>query len=130
MAKKTQHDRKDFENGVFDNPVSKPFKEIDPEKVKVLAARGCTKSEVAAVLDCHRETIINNYSWAYDEGKERGRAKLRKMQWDTAEAGNPALLIWLGKQILNQKDKQELSGKLSKPKKQVLKLGKRTVEIG
>ena len=29
------------------------------------------------------------------------------MQWSAAENGNSTMLVWLGKQYLNQKDKQE-----------------------
>jgi hypothetical protein len=32
---------------------------------------------------------------------------LRRMQWQAAENGNPTMLVWLGKQYLNQKDKAE-----------------------
>jgi hypothetical protein len=28
------------------------------------------------------------------------------MQWKTAEAGNPTMQIWMGKQYLGQQDKQ------------------------
>ena len=33
---------------------------------------------------------------------------LRKAQIDSACAGNPTMLIWLGKQMLNQTDSQEI----------------------
>jgi hypothetical protein len=32
------------------------------------------------------------------------------MQWQGAESGNATMLIWLGKQLLDQKDKLENSG--------------------
>ena len=35
------------------------------------------------------------------------RINLMKKQYDVAMAGNTAMLIWLGKQYLKQKDKQE-----------------------
>lgn len=46
-----------------------------------------------------------------------GRVSLRRSQWQAAQKGNAALLIWLGKQYLNQKDKslQEHSGVDGKP---------------
>jgi len=45
-----------------------------------------------------------------DRGRAVGRATLRRMQWQAAENGNPTMLIWLGKQMLDQKDKVENSG--------------------
>lgn len=35
------------------------------------------------------------------------KPKLRKLQWQAAEAGNVTMQIWLGKQMLGQKDKIE-----------------------
>jgi IS5 family transposase len=37
-----------------------------------------------------------------------GRAKLRRLQWEAAESGNITMLIWLGKNILGQKDKSKI----------------------
>jgi hypothetical protein len=33
---------------------------------------------------------------------------LRRLQWKGAEAGNPTMLIWLGKQMLGQRDSHGL----------------------
>lgn len=35
------------------------------------------------------------------------RMKLRELQWKAADKGNPAVLIWLGKQYLGQSEKVE-----------------------
>jgi hypothetical protein len=34
---------------------------------------------------------------------------LRRMQWEKAQTGNTTMLIWLGKQMLGQKDRLETS---------------------
>ena len=47
---------------------------------------------------------------AIERGADRGKATLRRMQWKGAQAGNPTMLIWLGKQLLGQKDRSELTG--------------------
>ena len=39
---------------------------------------------------------------------ESGRASLRRMQYVAAKKGNATMQIWLGKQYLGQKDKQEI----------------------
>ena len=36
-----------------------------------------------------------------------GRATLRRLQWQRANGGADTMLIWLGKQMLGQKDKVE-----------------------
>ena len=35
--------------------------------------------------------------------------RLRTMQFKSAQSGSAAMLIWLGKQILGQKDQQEIA---------------------
>ena len=40
---------------------------------------------------------------------------VRRMQYRSAEEGNATMLIWLGKQYLDQKDKQEVDNKGAVP---------------
>lgn len=35
------------------------------------------------------------------------RTSLRRMQWSKAKEGNVTMMIWLGKQVLGQKDRVE-----------------------
>ena len=44
-----------------------------------------------------------------DKGRAEGRMRLRTMQFKSAQSGSAAMLIWLGKQILGQKDQQEIA---------------------
>lgn len=45
------------------------------------------------------------------EKRAAGRMSLRRAQWVTAtQSRNPAMQIWLGKNMLGQTDKQEISG--------------------
>jgi hypothetical protein len=41
---------------------------------------------------------------AIERGREVGRTRLRRLQWQGAEKGNATMLIWLGKQLLGQRD--------------------------
>jgi hypothetical protein len=38
-----------------------------------------------------------------------GKTSLRRLQWKAAEGGNSTMLIWLGKQYLEQSDKQQVT---------------------
>jgi hypothetical protein len=38
-------------------------------------------------------------------GKAKGRATLRWLQWQCADAGSDTMMIWLGKNTLGQRDK-------------------------
>jgi hypothetical protein len=46
----------------------------------------------------------------YDEKSAYGRRSLRRKQWQLAMNGDKTMLIWLGKQYLNQAEKHEVSG--------------------
>lgn len=84
--------------------------------VERMASLGCTVEEVAVALGITRETVYARcrtdpqFAHAYSTGKEMGRTTLRRLQWRKANEGSDTMLIWLGKQILNQKDRQELTG--------------------
>ena len=54
-----------------------------------------------------KERNYENFEDFYKKHNDEGRMSLRRMQWSAAENGNSTMLVWLGKQYLNQKDKQE-----------------------
>lgn len=85
---------------------------IDPEQVEELARIGCTIEEIAGVFKCSRDTIEKRFRDEIDAGKADMKKRLRKAQLETALAGNPTMLIWLGKQMLNQRDEAEHSSKV------------------
>lgn len=84
------------------------LKDIDEEDVRKLAEKFWPKSEIAAFLNCHPDTITNRFQEIYLKGRENGKSKLRDIQLRAAMSGNVTMLIWLGKQYLGQTDKQEL----------------------
>ena len=83
--------------------------DIDPKEVEKLAALGCTNTEIASFFGCSKDLITKSYSTNVTKGKERGKTRLRQMQWRSAEKGSVPMLIWLGKQVLGQSDKQEIT---------------------
>jgi len=92
-------------HGVANN--KNALKDIDPEDVRKLSERFWAKSEIAAFLNCHVDTITNRFQEIYLKGRENGRAKLRDIQLRAAMSGNVTMLIWLGKQYLDQTDKSQ-----------------------
>jgi hypothetical protein len=85
----------------------RPRKEIDWDEVRRLAEIQCTQEEVASVLGVALSTLKQypQFSAIHKEGSEAGRKSLRRLQWDKANSGNTAMLIWLGKQYLGQRDR-------------------------
>lgn len=85
----------------------RPRNPVDPEEVAKLAAIHCTLAEIAAWFGVSHDTIERNFASIIKENREKGRASLRRMQYVAAQGGNVTMLIWLGKQLLGQRDKIE-----------------------
>jgi hypothetical protein len=56
------------------------------------------------------DTLTDRFSDVITKGRENGKTRLRKKQIEVALAGNVSMLIFLGKNMLGQSDKQEISG--------------------
>ena len=82
---------------------------IDVEQVEKLAGLGCTNIEIASFFGCDESLIRKSYSENLVKGRENGKIRLRQWQMKAAQRGNVAMLIWLGKQMLGQSDKQEIT---------------------
>ena len=81
---------------------------IDTKQLEKLAAFGCTDTEIASFFGCSSDLIRKSYSENLTKGRDAGKIRLRKLQWNAAEKGNVTMLIWLGKQVLGQAEKQEV----------------------
>lgn len=86
--------------------------EIDAEQVRGLARLGCTWDEIAGVLGIARTTLAvrmreKKYRDAYEQGVAEGDVSLRRAQYDSAMKGKTGMLVWLGKNRLNQVDRVE-----------------------
>ena len=82
---------------------------IDPKQVEQLAGFGCSNTEIASFFGCSKDLISKSYSTNVAKGQDSGKIRLRQYQWTAAKRGNVAMLIWLGKQILGQSDKQDIT---------------------
>lgn len=78
--------------------------EIDEVLVEKLASIHCTMEEIASICNCSVDTLERRFAETIKVAKDKGRSSLRRYQWEGAQKGNPAMLIWLGKQLLGQKD--------------------------
>ena len=87
--------------------------DIETEEVEKLASYGCTNIEIASFYGCTESLLRKSYSEFLTKGREKGKIRLRQAQWrlalgDKKTPPNATMLIWLGKQILGQTDKQEI----------------------
>lgn len=89
--------------------MARPKAKIDPETVEKLAAIHCTVDEMASVLGCDRRTLQRRFALAMENGRNKGKMSLRRKQYELATGGNVPMLIWLGKQLLEQRDRREMT---------------------
>lgn len=82
-------------------------KEIDRELVYRLACMQCTTREIASIVGVSHTTIANKFKDLIEAGQNAGRKSLRRAQWEKALSGSDRMLVWLGKQYLDQKDQPD-----------------------
>ena len=91
--------------------------DIDYDMAEKYSSIMCTQSEIASLLGVSLSLLEHDPEFLriHKKGMESGRASLRRMQYLNANKGNATMQIWLGKQYLGQKDKQEITGKDGEP---------------
>ena len=109
---------------VHHKSMARPRKEINEEgreQVAKWASAGATKQEIASRLGISDDTLQLRIKedpmlqTLFDQGHAELKLSLRSKQVELALAGNVTMLVWLGKQLLGQRDKQELAGADSAP---------------
>ena len=95
---------------VINVPAGRPKKIIDYETVEKLAAIMCTQEEIASYLDLSVDTLQRDdkFCGIYKKGIDKGRMSVRRQQLKLLESGNATMGVWLGKQYLGQRDKQDI----------------------
>jgi hypothetical protein len=98
------------------NPVGRPKMNIDVEELRKLCQLNCTMEEIGAFFGCDKKTIERRYNEdddfkdAIDQGRGLGRLSVRRKQMQIMDEQNSATMaIWLGKQLLGQRDHQDIA---------------------
>lgn len=92
--------------GIRRGPKEKP---INLEELKKIAGIGCTYEEMADWFDVHPSTLEKKYSGIIKKSREKIKQSLRRAQIKEALKGNSTMLVWIGKQMLGQQDKQTIT---------------------
>ena len=92
------------------NDTGRPSKPIDYETVEKLASIMCTQEEIASYLDLSIRKLQQDdeFMRVFKRGIDKGKMSVRRQQYKMVEAGNATMAIWLGKQYLGQRDKQDI----------------------
>ena len=98
------------------NPkMGRPPKEINWKQVETLCSIQATQEEISAVLEIHLDNLCLaakreyglTFADLFNKWRQGGKCSLRRAQWKKALEGHPTMLIWMGKQVLGQKDQIE-----------------------
>lgn len=89
--------------------VARPKKyDIDIAELEKLASYGCTVRECADFFICPERVISDSYRDIHLKGRNTLKRRLRMAQIKSALGGNVVMQIWLGKNLLDQTDKNEM----------------------
>ena len=86
--------------------MGRPRKELDFELIYKLAKIGCPMTEIASICKCSDDLLAKRARTVIKEGHDDMRRQLRSAQFQSAINGNVVMQIWLGKQILGQRDEK------------------------
>jgi len=87
--------------------MGRPYVDIDLDKVERLSIVGCSADEIAAELGVSERTIWRRCGTVLARGAKKSHVRLRSALMKYALAGNPALLVFLGKSILGLREPRE-----------------------
>lgn len=93
----------------------RPRTEIDYDLIKSMASEHCTIEEIGSALGMTRQGLYKRKLSdpqlvdALEKGYDLGKVSLRRLQWESAKNGDKTMQIWLGKQILGQRDRQDIN---------------------
>ena len=106
--------------------VGRPKTEINLEELQKLCTLNCTMPEIASFFNMPLRTLEDRFKndtdvrTAIENGRNKGKLSVRRKQLQIMdETNNATMAIWLGKQLLGQRDKHDIvtedkaTGKLS-----------------
>lgn len=115
MAKKVGRPKKTTTAVKSKRPVGRPKIEINLDELERLSALNCTMPELAAYFRVPLRTLEDRYTNDPDiratinRGREVGKLSVRRKQMQIMNDMNSATMaIWLGKQLLGQRDKHDV----------------------
>ena len=97
--------------------MGRPRKEIEYDHLEKLCAIQATELEICEWYGVCEDTLNTRckehydgltFSEVYKIYSADGKISLRRLQWQSANKGNVGMQIWLGKQVLGQRERQEI----------------------
>lgn len=101
--------------------MSRPVKKINWKVVDEMLIAGCPGTEIAAIFGMHPETFYDKVKSTFNIGfsdylqikASEGKSNIRVHQYKKAlglsKKGDNTMLIWVGKQLCDQRENHEVS---------------------
>jgi hypothetical protein len=110
MARRTKSGPKPEDSPQPKRGPGQPEKPINLKQLALLCQMQCTDAEIAAFFSVSTKTIERRkanpeFLETMERGQLQGLVSLRQAQFKNALAGNTTMQIWLGKQLLRQRDR-------------------------
>lgn len=110
------------------NPKGRPRKEIDQKQFESLCGLQCTIEEICFFFQVTDKTLSTwckrqygrSFSEIFAEKKALGKVSLRRAQMQAAIGGNTTMMIWLGRNLLGQTDKDRTETQAVEPVKVII----------
>ena len=109
------------------NKVGRPKTEIDLVELEKVCRLNCTMPEIAYYFDIPLRTLEDKYTndelirKTIQKGRATGMLSLRRKQIQIMnETNSTPMAIWLGKQILGQRDRHEITQDINIEERKVL----------
>src|SRR5574343_1385285 len=101
--------------------IGRPDRFINWDKMDAALQFGARLIDIQGILDVSKNTVLRaiklKHGLSFEDYRNLKmstmRAKLLQKQFDVAMQGNVTMLIWLGKQHLDQKEKSEVDNKIN-----------------
>jgi AraC-like DNA-binding protein len=79
---------------------------LDPMQIEEAASKMLSVEEIGSIFKVSPDTLMRHFAEAIQNGRNRGKATIRRAQWDKAiNEKDRGMLVWLGKQYLGQSEK-------------------------
>ena len=95
--------------------VGRPKVNIDIKELQKLCTLNCTMPEIASFFNMPLRTLEDRFKndtdvrTAIENGRNKGKLSVRRKQLQIMdETNNATMAIWLGKQLLGQRDKHDI----------------------
>lgn len=88
---------------------------ISPQDVESLAKSWASYKELSEYFGVKENTFRDHFRESVEKGRTLTKIALRRKQIEVALSGNTSMLIWLGKNLLEQSDTPLIVNELIKP---------------